>query len=207
MCLCNYSLVNCQWFNWIHDSAVWQKCKALLLLHYIFCRFYYFSCKTLCGSPPIQWDVQTVGWGPETALHSLISSSSLFCTFFLPSLLLLLLLQPAMWSPSKQPLWSWVLTWEWWRCKWWRKERRPPGTVGPPPPLQTSIHCRWPQPRPGPGTAGLCTTPPPGCAGSLVGGCRHPSPGLQHHRQLLQAAQPHRSGSCGHGHLTLPRSR
>ena len=161
----------------------------------------------LSGSSPFQYIAQTVGWGPHTALFTVLPP-----TFPSLSLISLLLLWPAMWSPLKQPLWNWVLTWGWWRCKWWKRERRPPGTAGPPPLLQTSTHCRRPQPGPGPGTAGLCMTPPPRCAGSLVGGCWCPYPlhlrfpGLQH-CQLLQVVQPRHWGCRGHVPLVLPRSR
>lgn len=153
--------------------------------------------------PPLPF-ILNVGWETISycSLHCFLPLTTFsllhllsFCPFFLTSLLLL---HPAMWSPWKQPLWSWVLTWGWWRCKLWRRERRPPGTAGPPPLLQTSTRCRWPQPRPGPGTAGLCRTPRPRCAGSLVGGywlpslLQHPFPDLQCHCQLPQVAQsPH----------------
>lgn len=136
----------------------------------------------------VSWLVQVTTWFSSLAklLHSIIiflPNTGTTCSAAPVSQLFLLASPASMWSPWIQPLWSWALTWGWWRCKWWRRERKPPGTAGQLLPLQTSIHCRWPQPHPDPETAGLCKTPLPGFAGSLVGGCQFPllvpSPGLQ----------------------------
>lgn len=187
--------------QWLEKSPF-----VILTFAHVICLLKYFM-------PLFPFPLRCLGSCVETTplvapLFPLLFSPASFWISSLP-LVSLQLFEPPMWSLWKPPLWSWAQTWGWWRCRWWRRARKPPGRAGPPLLRRTSTRCRWPPPHPGHGSAVLCTTPPPRCTGSPGREFPRPSPvrlPALRRRPLLQVARTRRWESRGCVRPELPQS-